>query len=366
MRKVITAILAALALAAARCPASAQESSDWASMSNYLHQLGISREDADRVKDAIDNRAFPTVDKVEISPASPRENEPVTVSAVIEKARKRETAEVWEAFINYTADGGASFSRIRMERTSSSGDVWKGVIPGQPSGTEIMFGIHAVNAFDEAYVENFCAVEVVVGAMSKEADCRADTLDCPALRPSGCLFPMSIPHNRLDGAAFEYSGAPESLFIRSSRVGFSQDRVLMTVNTQGRVSPGRLSPTAANIYVAGWLNPDISSGDTGMEAILRQGAVVIYAPLNISNKCALYYFHGSEVVADNKSAVCAADENRLAISVDRKAFKDNPSRTLEFMFMTFVMTQINPADVELADISLITRVAYRKRGYRVE
>jgi hypothetical protein len=177
---------------------------------------------------------------------------------------------------------------------------------------------------------------------------------------------MSVPHDRLDGRAFEHSGTPESLYIKSTRIGFTQDRVLMTINTQGKVSPGRLSPTAANIYVAGWLNPDISSGDTGIEAILRQGAVVIYAPLNISTKCGLYYFKGSEVVSDNRSAVCAPDENRLIISVDRKAFKDNPSRTLEFMFMTFVMTQINPSDVDLKDISLSTRVAYRKRGYRVE
>jgi hypothetical protein len=348
-------------------------SDDWSSLSNFISRVGISREDADKIKDQIDRRSQPIVKSVTISPEHPNGDEPVTITATIVTPHKPNGEEVYEAYINYSTDGGRNMSRIDMVKETKDGNIWNGVIPGQPSGTNVIYGIQAVNAFDETYVEPLCYVENILKTFDKNVseECKSNKNPeyCAAQRPKDCMFPMSIASGALDPNSEDTNRipAPPELFIKTTRVGYNEKTLFLEIDTKDNVSPGSYSPMNVNVYVAGWLNPDRSGSETGIDGILRKGAVVIYAPLNPTNKCALFNLRDAVAVqSDTQSVTCTPKENQLIFSIDRKAIEPNPSKTLEFIFMTTNMQQISPPDIDLQDITLFTRATVANRNYAVK
>ncbi|HOC94163.1 MAG TPA: hypothetical protein PKH33_17570 [bacterium] len=143
-------------------PIYAQGSTDWAYMNNFLSNLGLSTDDMDKIKNLIDGRSQPTATNITVSPENPTADEPVSITATIVTPRRPNGEEVYEAYINYSTDAGKTMSIINMNKETEDGNVWIGVIPGQPSGTNLIFGIQAVNTFDEMYVETFCDTESII------------------------------------------------------------------------------------------------------------------------------------------------------------------------------------------------------------
>ncbi|MFA6449834.1 MAG: hypothetical protein WCX65_10215 [bacterium] len=345
-----------------------QKTTDWSSMDNFISRLGISSEDLDVIKNLIDRRSQPMVRSVTINPENPNEDEAISIIASIVTPRNPNGGEVFEAYINYSVDDGKTMSRIVMEKETDDGNTWKGIIPGQPSGANVIFGIQAVNAFDETYVEILCETDGIFNTDNNVSDdCKnsKNTEYCDAQKPKSCLFPMSISSDKLDAYSEEMSKIPPALYIKTMKVGFNENKLFLEMNAKDKVSPGSYSPMDIFIYVAGWLNPDKTSSETGINSILRQGAIIIYAPLNTSDKCAIYYLRGGlDVQTDNQSVACSPQGNRLLLSLDRKAIEPNPSKTLEFVFLTFRMIQLSPSKVDLQDSTLFTRVVFEKRGFK--
>ncbi len=347
----------------------AQES-DWSSRSNFFSSIGIKNADLDKIKEIIDTRMSPIVKSVALSPEKPGDNEPVSVTAVIITPDKPNGEEVYEAYVNYSIDDGQTFQAVEMDRSSDRGDTWTGTIPGQPSGTNVIYGIQAVNAFDETYVETLCETDSGKQDIIKYAaeNCKDVKIAgfCDAKKPIGCLFPMSISSDKFDSVLEDKSKIPAGLYITSTRTGFNENELFLDINAKGDISGGTYSPTDIYVYVAGWLNSDKLTSKTGIDAILEQGAIILYAPLNYTNKCALYSMRGTDPVADIQSVKCEPHGNQLTLSINRKAIGDNSSRTLDFIFMTFEMTRITPVDVDLKDITLFTKSVYKERSFQVD
>ncbi len=369
--KVVIALIAACIICMSQLLIYGQENTDWASMNNVLSHLGLSVEDTDKIKNLIDERSQPIVKDVTINPEAPIADEPVSIIATIVTPHSPNGEEVYEAYINYSTDDGKTMARIDMAKETEDGNTWKGVIPGQPSGTNVIYGIQAINAFDETYVEAVCETVNILDTVDKiiSEDCKDSKNPeyCYAQGPKGCLFPMSISSDKHDTYLEDASRIPAALYIKATRVGFNENKLFLEVDYKDKVSQGSYSPMDIHIYVAGWLNPDRGSSDTGIDAILKQGAIIIYAPLNTSDKCALYYLRGgADVRKDNQSVTCNPQDNKLILSIKRSAIEPNPSRTLEFAFMTFNMIQLSPSDVDLQDLTLFTRVFFTNRSFHVK
>lgn len=370
--KIVLALFVVVIVFMTHIPIYGQENTDWASMNNFLSHLGLSVEDVDNIKHLIDDRSQPIVINVTQSPETPVANEPVSITATIVSPHNPNGEEIYEAYINYSTDDGKTISRITMEKEKEDGNKWKGNIPGQPSGTNVIYGLQAVNAFDETYVESICEIESNTKTSDESVyeDCEENNNPefCYAKRPRGCLLPMSISTEKENTYMEDNNRIPPSLYIKATWVGFNKDKLILEIDTKGKVTPGSYSPMDIHIYVAGWLNPDRgSSADTGIDAILKQGAIIIYAPLNTSDKCALYYLRGgADVQIDNQSVVCIPQDNKLILNIKRNAIEPNPSGTLEFAFMTFDMIQLSPSDVDLQDITLFTRVVFANRSFLVK
>ena len=229
-----------------------QVSPDWSSMNNIITSIGISRDDLDQIKDQIDKRSQPVVKNVTISPENPSGNDPVSIIATIVTPHKANGEEVYEAYINYSTDNGKTMARIAMEKETQYGNTWKGVIPGQPSGTNVIFGIQAASAFDETYVETICEIDDILKNVDQDVteDCK-DSRNfeyCAAQIPEGCMFPMSVSLNKLDADSEDLNRIPYPLYIKTTRAGFSEDKLFLELNLKDQVSPGSFPPPDIYIY----------------------------------------------------------------------------------------------------------------------
>lgn len=370
MKKMFAVPVLILSMIYASCaPAMGQDTTDWSGVSS-LNNLGISHEDLDEIKDLIDERSHTVIQDITLSPEQPAANQPVTVTAAIFTQNKPFGEEIWSAAINYSTDGGLTMFHSPMEKQSQNGNLWTGTIPAQSAGAQVIYGLQAVTIFDEMYVETMCPStggrQIDYDAVSPECKNHDNVFYCEAQRPRECLFPMSMSSEKYASNTLNGKTIPEDLRMLSTRVGYNDTRVFLQLDVKGQVTSGTYSPMNAHVYVAGWLNPDTSASETGVSAILKQGAVVIYAPLNPTNKCALYFLRaGTDLITDNRSVTCESMGSHLLISIDREAINSNPSRTLEFMFMTFRMLQMSPPDTDLTFLTKGTIAALRNRQFNV-
>lgn len=348
-----------------------QTTEDWNKMSDYLSSLGLSRETSDDIKEVIESRHTSIIKTAVMSPEEPGDNEPVVITASIVSPPEMSGEETESVSINYSTNWGETWEKIDMEQDQDDDRIWTGEIPGQPSGTEIIWGLQASNYFDEITVEAVCDLEN--GVVPEENDeipeaCKDEKNPeiCHATRPIGCMFPMAVSSDDFKMYQDATSDIPEDLNLRTSRVGFDDKRLYLDITVNGKVTPGQLSPTDIHIYVAGWLNPDRAGSELGFEAILKQGAAILYAPLNPTDKCAIYFLNAGALLETNRtSGTCEAIENHLILSIDRKIFEPNPSKTLEFTFMTLTQRQLSIPDVELEDNSIFTKVILADRYYSI-
>lgn len=353
------------------CAAYSQSTDDWNKMSDYLSSLGLSRETSDDIKDVIESRHTPIIRKVTMSPEEPGENEPVTVTATVVVPPEMIGGETDSVSIYYSVDWGENWEKIDMEQDGDDDRIWTGEIPGQPSGSEIIWGLQASNYFDETTIEAVCTLEDGVYPEDYDEMSEACVDDknpelCHASSPIGCMFPMSVNPEDFNQYKDENSDIPDDLNIRTARVGFDDETLYLDMMVEGNVTPGQLSPTDIHIYVAGWLNPDLAGSEQGFEAILKQGAAMLYAPLNPTDKCAIYHLKaGALLEIDKESGSCEAFANHLILSIDRKIFEPNPSKSLEFAFLSLTQRQLSIPDVELEDNSIFTKVVLTDRYYSI-
>ena len=336
--------------------------STMSSISDYLVGLGLSRDTLEDIEDIIEHRAMPIVKDVVIEPEAPEADEPVTVSAVVVTPPEMSGDKISDVYLDYSIDGGEEWNRVIMDQDGEDVRMWSGTIPGQPSGTDVIYGIQALNYMDELSVEAVCRtgddIFAESGVSSEECEGEKNPELCEALRPHGCMFPMSVSAEEFKLYEDDISDIPEDMNIRSTRIGYDDENIYIELSVEGEVSPGQMSPTDIHIYVAAWLNPDKKKRGADLDSILEQGAAVISIPLNPTDKCAVYSVHGATLFVDNQSVSCALSDNRVVYTVRREVLEPNPSRTMEFLFMTLSQQSLSLPDVALKDASLFTRVSF--------
>lgn len=348
----------------AALPALAQESP-----LETLRNLGLPDDLILDLKNLVDERVPPVARDVEFAPESPGDGEPVTVSARIFAMGRSRNTPVFEAAILYSTDGGAMWLREDMERAPGDDRAWSGTIPGQPSGTRVLFSIQALGVNDEMYIEAACEQSGVPPMPGGPAACEgADNPALCALRtPYDCAFPLSVSENDLVSYEDDRSLIAQSLDFRSGHVAFGDGRVYLQAQFKDSVTHGTISPPNLQFYVAGWLNPDKATMERGLDAILKQGGAVIFAIQPLFHECTIYQIAGgASLDSDATTGTCARDGDTLTMSVPMSAIEPNPSHELEFVFITLSQAGPNMTDLKLRDASLFTRVRAAGQGYTVK
>lgn len=341
---------------------------DWSAMNDVLGDLGLKAETVQDIKDMLERRTPPILKMVSALPISPAANEEVKIKASIVNGPDMDGKSIDNATIYYSTNYGETWTAIPMDQNPDDDRIWTGAIPGMPSGTEVIYGIQAINMYDEMYSEAVCYEDTgkTLGEVTLECEEEKNPELCMSRRPVGCMFPMALPEDEYKKGE-ENKLLSDDLNIRVTRFGASENNVYFNISTAGGVTEGTMSPQNVHIYVAAWLNPDKASGsDMGLDALLKQGAVMLYAPLNTSAPCSMYYFTGMQLMSDKISGTCEMDKKHLIYSVKKSAIGSNPSGTLEMMFMSFLLRSITPAETDLMDTTLFTRVRFIERGYTVK
>lgn len=338
----------------------------------YRHgrlNVGLPEDTQIKIEEMLNARSMPDVKELTFSPESPKANEPVAVTANIFTYPRVKGDDTDTVSIVYSTDGGKTWAQADMDPDKENTKLWKGEIPGQPSGTDVIFGLKAVNYSGNMYVEAACSLQGTPAKdesyLKNECVVSGDSQQCKAGLPIGCMFPMSI--NRVDPDEDNRS-IPDDLDITDARVGYDDDNFFIDVIVKGKVSPGTMSPMNTHIYVAGGINPDKPGGsDQGVESIIMQGAVMTYIPVNAGAPCMIYFLRGmDEIMRDVYSGGCAANDNHLIYSIKRAVTQPNPSKKLELMAFDLIQTSIFPNVIPLYDYTHVTRVKFDSRGYKVQ
>ena len=83
----------------------------------------------------------PTITDITISPSKPGPGEEVIV-----KAKITDPSGVAQAILSYSTDGGQTWTDVPM--TPVGNDYYQATIPGQPTGTTVVYQIKAKDTFD--------------------------------------------------------------------------------------------------------------------------------------------------------------------------------------------------------------------------
>jgi len=349
-----------------------QEEEEITDFDEYLNSIGIADDTIDDVKEIIDFRSPPIVNELSLQPEEPGAGESVVVTADIVSTLMNGNEKIFEAFLYYSTDYGDSWKKEPMENSRDDGRTWIGTIPGQPSGTDVIYGVQAVSIFEEMYIELVCQAgkrEFVDGVNSISDECKdtGDSEICNNKYPLGCMFPMTVSPKDVSEFGETTKSISAGIDFKSTRIGYDEEKVYFNLRFKDKVSAGSLSPMNANIFVAGWLNPDKPGVGTGLEAVFRKGAIIMYTPiLNTDGRCVIYQLkYGMTMEADKNTGYCDIIDDQVVFSVNKDYFEPNPSGVQEFIFLSFTMEKQGEDGVSFKDNSLFTRVSFIDREYTV-
>lgn len=207
-------------------------------------------EEEDEEEDAfggIMNTSIPMISDVSLTPEAPKAGEAVKVSCriVMSEEEEDEEVDVAKAQIVYTTDGK---TLQYADMTAGADDTFAGEIPGQAAGTEVSFGIRAVDTTRNV------SVELPIRS------------SWPASK--GDLVPGAVD--------VDNSGdiVPDDLDFLQTYFGYDDGWVYFGFEVQGSVSGGTLDPPHIQVYGAKFTNPDVDQGEG-----LMVGRLAIYVPL---------------------------------------------------------------------------------------
>lgn len=325
----------------------------------------------DKVNNLMATRWPPLAKSVTLDPEAPAADQAVSVTAEVFNDTEVTEDETSEVYLIYTTDGGATWNQVELEQQDNE-KLWTGEIPGQPSGTEVLYGIKALDSSGNVYVEAVCKMPgsplEIEDYIDNDCVNKGDVSLCEAKMPRGCMFPLSSDDSPLNDEAALIS---DDFDFWDYRIGYDDDNVYMDLAVEGKVSPGTASPMNIHLYIGGVLNPDKPASGTGLDAIARQGGAFIHGPLltlsgGLAKPCSFLYQKGNTAVQDETAIKCIAKRNHLLYVVKRSAIGDNPSNILEFLALSAAGTSISPVNGALYDNSHFTNVRLESRSYKVE
>ena len=358
------AILAVALAASARAQAPTVGPIDTRVTTNRTIDIGLPDDTRDKLQEIIMGRSTPAVKNLAVTPLQPKADEPVTLSAQVYTYPRSKGDDTDRVDIIYTTDEGKTWNSVPMEQDAENNKVWAGKIPGQPSGTKVLYGIRALNYSGNMYVEAVCKLSDTPINDDEYLKTSCEGKNCDPLLPRGCMFPMSLYN--VDSDDDEAAAIPDELDIREAHVGYTDDKLYIDVATKGRISSGTVSPMNIHIYVAGGINPDKPGIGSGVESVVTQGAAMVYIPVNAEAPCAIYYMRVMEIMQDKINAACAAKDSHLVFTAERKITEPNPSKSLEFIAFDLSQMSIMPSSIPLYDYTHFTRIRFDSRSYTVQ
>ncbi|MFH1540097.1 MAG: hypothetical protein ABIH66_14175 [bacterium] len=326
----------------------------------------------DTIENLLSTRWPPVVDDVTLDPEEPAEDEEVTITVTTKVVSNESTDYTSEAVVVYSTDGGETWDEIELEEGDDDTE-WIGTFPGFESGTEVIYGIRAVDSSDNVYVELPCEpAEWPPADEYIEEDCVAeeDFSACGGNLPRYCMFPMS----KDDEGDDEDSVVPADLDFWESRVGQSEDKYYADLVVEGKIYEGTISPMDIYLYAVLIINPDKGEAESIGE-ILDKGIVLAYVP-NIdiaggmlppgADKCMIIWKEGNDAAFDNDSITCKKKKNHLFIDFDKEMAFDNPSEYLTWVMINGHATNIDPFEGKPGNFTHFTNVSTISRSFTVE
>ncbi|MEW5944806.1 MAG: hypothetical protein AB1742_01275 [bacterium] len=323
----------------------------------------------DLVDDMLATRYPPMLESVTTSPESPAGGEDVEITAVIQNDSSLTDDETVEAYVVYSADGGESWDEVELEQGGDD-KTWTGTIPGQDSGTELIYAVRAIDTSENVYVEMVCDVDGENWPPDTDEDCVSteDPSNCESNLPVNCLFPMSRDESPLDD---EDSLVNEDLDFWDYRVGNDGENYYIDLAVQGEITSGTVSPMDVYGYVVLMINPDKGGAGGGLEELLDSGLLVLYAPhAEIAGgaapifPCMIGWKQGSSMATDRESISCDAAKNHLFLSFPIEKAFDNPSAYLTYLVLNGHITNISPLTGDIGNYSHWTNAKIADPGER--
>jgi hypothetical protein len=193
----------------------------------------------------------PIIGKVTQTPQSPKAGEDVTVTAEIYNDVEKTDDTTVSATLRYSTDDGKTWQEIEMTQGEGEKEKeWKAVIPGQPSGTKVIYYVSGIDTSGNLATEMPGKNSVWPPTAENKP-----LLAAPVTDPDDA---ENLVKNDLDYLEFA--------------IGHDDKYVYGSMKVQGKINEGVLSPPSINAYVVGMLNPDRG------EDILK-GVAMAYAPL---------------------------------------------------------------------------------------
>jgi hypothetical protein len=339
------------------------------SVAAYAQLDALPAELKDRIEDLLATRFPPQLKSVTIEPEAPAADEAITVTAEISNDSEVTEDETTEAYIFFSIDGGESWEEVEME--SDDDKTWTGEIPGQESGTDVIWGIRAVDSSGNFYTDVPCQMaEAPGGADYIAKDCLAeDIAQCEEdMLPMTCMVAAANDETPIDD---DDSFAPPDFDYQNFHIGYDKDKIYLDLTVQGKVSDGKVAPMSINIYAAVLINVDKAGNSTDLNELLNAGAALVHAPLakiagGLVKPCFYGYSQGGTFAQDEKSIACNPEGSHLFFTIDRKAIKDNKSGLFQFLAADGRVTSISPVTFAVYDMTRVSQVNLNPRSFTVE
>lgn len=204
----------------------------------------------ERPYDSYRNVIAPVVEDVKIAPEEPGANDNVTVAAKIYNDCEKTETFTTSAEVVYSLDNEESWKKTAMKKDYRDERIWRGVIPAQPSGTQVKYYLRAVDSSGNITMELPASIQKTVSPEAGEQfflyDFLSDMDDPPPLG--------------------------DELDIKSVSVGYDGDNIFGKIEVYGKISKGTISPPHINAYGLVML-------DEKDEVDVKEVRLFIYAPL---------------------------------------------------------------------------------------
>ena len=299
----------------------------------------------DKITTLLSTRYPPELKEINLSNATPAADEAVTVTIKVYNDTKVTEDETSAVYLEYTTDGGKTWQQL--ETATDDNKTWTAEIPGQPSGTEVMYAVKAVDSSGNYFMDVPCKTDSFPPEGYVEASCvESDDINaaCANAVPIACMMPMSRDDDPLND---EDDAIPKDADFLDYRVGYNDTDIFVDMAAEDKITQGSASPMDIRAYAAVIVNPDKGAKGADLDTLLTMGGFVLEAPLakiagGMVKPCFYGYNKGGTFIQDEKGVDCSMKGKHVSFSIKRAALGANPSNQITLFTFDGHITSISP------------------------
>lgn len=313
----------------------------------------------------LSTRFPPRIQDVNVVPEHPGEGEDVTISVMSTTDIDDEDAAVVSMRVFWSGDNGLTWNVVDMDYDGDT-DLWSGIIPGQESGTEVVWGLRAADTFDNVYMDAPCMVDMPIDKMPLEdVICSINNLDnCRIFAHTECVFSLAQDEN----IVIKDMNTPESLDFLDVRFGFDENKFYFDLVLKGEWTAGSASPL--DIFGHGIVFLDFNTDNYPALDDFKNGTVLLSIPLGklaggLIKPCALFYPLQAEdaMVQNSDVTTCTVKNNHQYFTLDRVVA---PVERLRLFSASGTVRSISPYEEIDFDTTPVTDIVLLPRTIHFE